>query len=24
VIPAKYSKEYFLKQPPDFRPPDTQ
>jgi phospholipase C len=23
-ISAKYSKEYFLKQPPDLRPPDTQ
>jgi phospholipase C len=24
VIPAKYSKEYFLEQPPDLRPPDTE
>jgi phospholipase C len=24
AIPAKYSKEYFLKQPPDLRPPDTE
>jgi phospholipase C len=24
VIPSEYGKEYFLHQPPDYRPPDTQ